>query len=208
MPTAALIVLALSALLVTPHPASAILTGDVTVTFSQSDPPVTATDTIVVGGTILGGDASDIGTNVLLPGEVIAISGSSFTYTIFGGGDDLGGGFFGTSFGLDAALEFSGLEVDAASLLIGVGITQTNVTDAMVALAGGVVTLELGGVRVLGLPQNPSNLGTITIDLQFEERGGPVEPVPEPATLALVAVGVVGAGLRAVRGRRSGRAGR
>jgi len=194
---------ALAWLMATPRPAMALLTGnDVTVTFSQSGVG-SFTDTVHDPGSIVGGDSTMIGSNVLVTGESILLSDASFTYHIFGGGNpvSMGSSYLTTNYGPDAQFVFSiSSFTPPASAIVHVNVGLTDVIGvalgSQVFFTGTSVTLDVGssGLGVLTCPTNCSNLGTIALNLQ-------VAPTPEPSTLVLLASSV---GLLAVLGLRRG----
>lgn len=191
--------IALAFFVLTPTVAHAVLIGDVTVTFEQASIG-TFTTVVAAPGSIFGDDAgaTEIGTNVLLSGEFIEVGEASLTYRVFGGGDPVSGqpGFFTTGFDADARFVFSNLHFDPASPIIGVTVVLTDVIGVAlgseVTFTDDTVTLNVGSLAVLGPDDNPSNLGTVRLDLQ-------VLPVPEPGTLALLAVGGAVFGVRTLR---------
>jgi PEP-CTERM motif len=174
-------------------------------------------DTILAPGSINGGDSTDIGTDVLFAGEYITVGTTSLVYNIEGG---ISGGSSGCTFaetvgtcsGYDAGAfyRFSNL-VFSNPLDVIQGITVSLSPGTSYTAGSGVsftadsVTMDVG-LNAIELPSNNDgtvNYGTITVDLTIGPSGtSPPPSVPEPATGALIGVGLALVGLARRRVRR------
>lgn len=156
-------------------------------------------DILVVGGQReITWDNTPFVTNIgssgaMLDGEFIDAEALSLTFNLFGGGDEIQDALPDvhrfTGFGPGARYVFSNLfSPDYA--IASVAITLTDVIG--VALGSEVfftdnsVTLF---IDTLGILESASNLGSIRLDFQVRQVQG--DPVPEPATLALVGTGAL-----------------
>ena len=174
-------------------------------------------DTILAPGSINGGDSTDIGSNVLLTGEYITVGTTSLVYNIEGGVSGAGSGCtfaeaMGTCSGYDANAfyKFSNL-VFSNPLDVIQGITVSLSPGTSYTAGSGVsftadsVTMDVG-LNAIELPSyNNGNIdfGTITVDLTIGPSGiSPPPSVPEPATGALIGVGLALVGLARRRVRR------
>jgi hypothetical protein len=171
-------------------------------------------DTILAPGSINSGDSTDIGSNVLLTGEYISVGTTSLVYNIEGGAGS--GCTFaqtvGTCSGYDAGAfyKFSNL-VFSNPLDVIQGITVSLSPGTSYTAGSGVsftadsVTMDVG-LNAIELPSYNNgdiDFGTITVDLMIGPSGtSPPPSVPEPATGALIGVGLALVGLARRRVRR------
>lgn len=195
--------------LATPRAAHASLIGSsATVTFVEPGfPDAVTVVTVGAGPEITPGDASAIGDDILLDGEFIDLDAFSIVYRVRGDGDPVPGspGFFTTGFDPDAMYVFSGLTFGPTPFRItDVGIGLVNVIGValgpQVSFTDTSVSLVIGTLGVGEIPGG-LDLGTITLSLRVEPIG-PTQAVPEPRTLAALALGLLAVGWRH-RGRRS-----
>ena len=188
-----------------------LLGTDVTVTFQEPGfPDESDLVTVGAGPEISFLDGTNVGDNILLDYESIDVGDTSIIYNIQGGGDPHGTpGYTTTGFDPLAQYVFSGLEPSGVPVdLVGVTVDLTDVID--VALGSEVfftedsVTLLVGTLGIADVVGGP-DLGTITLNLQFEEQQQP-ERIPEPASVLLCLIGGVCLALGYVcRRRRSQR---
>jgi|SRR6202034_3005293 hypothetical protein len=172
-------------------------------------------DTILAPGSINSGDSTDIGSNVLLTGEYISVGTTSLVYNIEGGISGSGCTFaqtVGTCSGYDAGAfyKFSNL-VFSNPLDVIQGITVSLSPGTSYTAGSGVsftadsVTMDVG-LNAIELPSYNNgdiDFGTITVDLMIGPSGtSPPPSVPEPATGALIGVGLALVGLARRRVRR------
>lgn len=179
--------------------AAPVLTGTATVTDSYSG----AFDlvTIGAGAELADGDGSNIANGFFLAGggESIDLSDSGLTIVLrlYGGGVDLGGGYFGVlpSQTTDT-FTFSGLTFAPSTVINGVSVSGVNVSGlaGTAAFTTSSVTFTYGSIGILA---SQDNIGTITLTLSVRDpQDPPPPPAPEPASLALVGLGLAGLAMK------------
>lgn len=188
---------ALAALLLlggaTASSAAPVLAGTATVTDSFSG----ATDVVTIGTgpELADGDGSDFANLFFFTGggESIDFVGLTIVIRLYGGGDDLGGGFATPVPGdTSGVFTFSGLTFSPGAVITGVSASGVNVGPLTntTGFTDTSVTFAYGGIGIL---QTQENLGTITLTLTVRaSQDPPPPPVPEPASLALVGLGLAG----------------
>lgn len=191
---------ALAALLVvggaTTSIAAPVLAGTATVAESYSG----ASDLVTIGAgpELADGDGSDIANGFFLGGAGESIdldhAGLTIVLRLYGGGVDLGGGYFGVlpSQTTDT-FTFSGLTFAPSTVINGVSVSGVNVSGlaGTAAFTTDSVTFTYGSIGVLA---SQGNIGTITLTLSVRDpQDPPPPPVPEPASLALLGLGLAGA---------------
>ncbi len=175
--------------------AAPVLAGTATVTDSWSG----ASDLVTIGAgpELTDGDGSNIANGFFFPGGGESIdlddTGLSIVLQLYGGGDDLGGGYFSVVLGDSSGVfTFSGLSFSPSTVINGVSVSGVNVNGlaGTTSFTADSVTFAYGGIGILATPEN---LGTITLTLSVRDpQDPPPPPAPEPATLALVALGLAG----------------
>lgn len=196
------------------------LTGPITVTLdapggftdgtSTNTTPILLTDPVDVGTGILPGDGSNIGAFMLSTESILFGDPTQDIILTLGSGAENGGvlttGLLGAN-GIPARYVFSGLAI-ANEIITGVLISGVNVlspTDL-----GTLLTFDAGNPGTLSIDIDTLSIGntagsglsfaTITLDLQTCVRGTPNcgdstggggdNPLPEPASMALVLAGL------------------
>jgi hypothetical protein len=171
-------------------------------------------DTILAPGSINSGDSTDIGSNVLLTGEYISVGTTSLVYNIEGGAGS--GCTFaqtvGTCSGYDAGAfyKFSNLVFSnpldvIQGIIVSLSPGTSYTAGSGVSFTADSVTMDVG-LNAIELPSYNNgdiDFGTITVDLMIGPSGtSPPPSVPEPATGALIGVGLALVGLARRRVRR------
>ena len=175
-----------------------LLGTNATVTFDDPDFPPAETDLVTVGAAqeITPLDGTNIGDWILSDFEYVDLGDDYIEVQLEALGDPHGTpGYFLTGWGPDAAYEFTGLAETIAGVTVGltnvIGVSVgTEVTYTASSVALDVGTLGIG--EVSGAP----DVGIVRMNLEFAGPGPDV--IPEPATLALVGLGVIAL----ARGRR------
>ena len=192
----------LGGLAMAPAAQASLIGTSATVTFVEPGfPDAVTVVTVGAGPEITPGDASAIGDDILLDGEFIDLDAFTLTYRVRGDGDPVPGspGFFTTGFDPAAMYVFSDLTFGPTPFrIIDVGIGLANVIGValgpQVTFTDTSVSLVIG---TLGVGEVPGgfDLGTITLSLRVEPIG-PVQAVPEPSALAVLAFGLMVVGWR------------
>lgn len=187
--------------------ASATVVTSADVTLIDGGPVLSNTgpDTVAAGGSIQPGDATQIGTNILLTGESITINPLSFIYQVLGGNqlDCPVAGYSCTGYDAGAQFTFTNLQFSTPGDFIqNATLKLTNAVYASgfgMSFTGTSVTIDVGD-GALGLLSNNNGVqdfGTVEVDLTIGNETTP--SVPEPGTLALMGFGAMLAGLARIR---------
>lgn len=147
-------------------------------------------DNVLAGDSIVAGDSTQIGSMVLLSGESIEVSATSFIYNVLGGvlpcpisGDSC------TGYGTGAAYLFNNIQFSSPGGYIE-SVTST-LTDATYASLPGFsfthnsITMDVG-FGELGLPNyntGAQDFGAVELDITVGQQSTGL--VPEPASLSL-----------------------
>src|ERR1700728_63568 len=174
-------------------------------------------DTIVAPGSINGGDSTDIGSDALLTGEYISVGTTSLVYNIEGGVSGAGSGctfaetvhtcsgYVAGAFYKFSNLVFSNPLDVIQGIIVSLSPGTSYTAGSGVSFTADSVTMDVG-LNAIELPSynNGSiDFRTITVDLMIGPSGtSPPPSVPEPATGALIGVGLALVGLARRRVRR------
>ena len=151
---------------------------------------------IAIGnGTNIGGNGTPNSTP-LLTGEFINLNGTSIVISL-GNGDP---GSTKTGYSSGSNYTFSNLLWSPAAMLTGITISLTNITNLLVgdlSFTANSVTLPIDSLNITG-PTGGGQTGQVTINLVSATVVTPPPAptgVPEPASLAVLAMGMAGLGL-------------
>ena len=161
--------------------------------------PLTKNVLVSAGQEVFEGDGSEIGgtagSGPMLDGEFINVSTNSIVFSIFGGAAEVpGGGASTTGYGAGAHYLLTGLVNPSLGHITGGSVVLNNIVGvtigAQLIILPHSVQLFLDTLGVVF--DGNDNIGTVTVNLTFEDVGSTVPPVaaPEPATLVLVGSGV------------------
>lgn len=183
-----------------------------------SPAPINEQQLVTVGNLVNGvreGDGGAIGGGWMLPGEEVSFVGDSIHVRAFAGWDDLGSGgssimtgYLGSG-GEHARYEFDGLSI-AGKTIVGLavyafdgyatsgfsGLASPAVASLVHLIDGDTISLDLDSILFVDRGNGTSNAyAEFRIDLiTREDGGGGGGTLPEPATLALLALAAFGAG--------------
>jgi MYXO-CTERM domain-containing protein len=198
----------IAAALAVPASAAPILTGNATIAFTGDfgggPGSVSLSDLVPVaaGPEIQFGDASNIGTGVLLDSEALDLDGLTITYRIRGGGAPIPGqpGYLDNGM-IGGAFTFSSLVFSPSTVIIGIRVGFVDVIDPQAAAATFSFTansLTMANLQQFGIAQTADNTGLISVELI---TGDAPPQAPEPGSLVLLGVGVLAAARRITRKR-------
>jgi hypothetical protein len=158
---------------------------------------ISVTDVVNTATGIVVGDASQIGSNYMLPGESILFSGNSILLHVAAGfqapNNDLLTGYLGAG-GVHARYVFDGLAI-AGKTIIGANIQA--LTGVISGTDGGLtgvgeVSFNLDDLKFTNLGTGTGNaFGEFRIDLVLQDTVNPPPQVPEPAGWALALAALV-----------------
>lgn len=139
---------------------------------------------------------------ILLSDDFIDFTGTSITFDLEGGGNDLGNGYRDLNLDPTATFTIGGLTFSETGFLNGVSVGLTAVTGVAVGsevtFTADSITFVIGTLGVL----DTAGRGRIVLNLDIQNRSDPPPPMPEPTSLLLLGVGLLGVARARRRGAR------